>query len=129
LTLLLDTHVLLWLLAAPERLSVAAGERIADEDTDVFVSVVSLWEIVVKRRVGKLDADVAAITAQLHPNSKLRWLGVAPKHLLTLDGLNAAEGHRDPFDHLLIAQAIAEGMTFMTRDGRARHYPVTVLAA
>ena len=109
LTLLLDTHVLLWLLADPERLTVATRERIADPETDVFVSIVSLWEIVVKRRVGKLDADVAAITAQLHPNSKLRWLGVTPKHLLTLDSLIAAEHHRDPFDHLLIAQAIAEG--------------------
>jgi PIN domain nuclease of toxin-antitoxin system len=129
LTLLLHTHVQLWLLADHDRLTEAARERIADRDTDVFVSIVSLWEIVVKRRVGKLDADVAAITAQLHPNSKLRCLGITPKHLVTLDGLLAAENYRDPFDHLLIAQAIAEGMTFMTRDGRARHFPVTVLAA
>jgi PIN domain nuclease of toxin-antitoxin system len=127
--LLLDTHVFLWVLGDPDRLQTETRRVLAETGNAVFVSVVSLWEIVVKRRVGKLEADIAAITAQLAPTSKIQLLGIMPRHLLALDRLPFAERHRDPFDHLLIAQAISEGMTLVTRDQHAAFYKVQVMAS
>jgi PIN domain nuclease of toxin-antitoxin system len=111
-------------LADPDRLKPDSRRILAGTANTVFVSVVSLWEIVVKRRVGKLEAEFAAITAQLAPASKIRLLGVTPQHLQALNILQFREQHRAPFDHLIIAQAIAEGMTLVTQDQNAPWYPV-----
>jgi PIN domain nuclease of toxin-antitoxin system len=126
--LLLDTRVLLWLLN-DDRLGAEGRAALTDPSSQPFVSVVSLWEIVIKKRVGKLKADVGAITAQMAPASKLQWLGITPGHLLALDQLRIQGDHKDPFDHLIIAQAIDEGMTLVTRDRNAALYPVRILAA
>lgn len=126
--LLLDTHALLWVLAEPDRLRPATQRSLADAANDVAVSVVSLWEIMVKCRVGKLDADIAAITAQFAPASKLQLLGITPQHLHALNRLPFHAQHRDPFDHLIIAQAISEGMTLVTQDANAQLYPVQMMA-
>lgn len=127
--LLLDTHALLWVLGDTERLGADTGRVLADDDNAVFVSVVSLWEIVVKCRVGQLKADITAIVAQMAPASKIQLLAMMPPHLIALNSLPFHEQHRDPFDHLIIAQAIAEGMTLVTRDQRAALYPVQTMAA
>ncbi len=127
--LLLDTHVLLWALGDPDHLKPATCRTLADATNAVFVSVVSLWEIVVKRRLGKLEADFASIASQLAPASKIQVLGVTPQHLRALDKLPLHEKHRDPFDHLIIAQAISEGMTLVTRDQNAPLYPVQLMRA
>jgi PIN domain nuclease of toxin-antitoxin system len=126
--LLLDTHVLLWLLNG-DRLNDDVRRALSDPRSAVFVSIVSLWEIVIKRRAGKLEADVGAIAAQMAPASKLQWLGITPDHLLALDRLPVRDQHRDPFDHLIIAQAISDGITLVTRDRNAALYPVPILAA
>jgi PIN domain nuclease of toxin-antitoxin system len=126
--LLLDTHVLLWLLN-DDQMSAEARLVLRDPNSVLFVSVVSLWEIVVKQRAGKLKADIDAITAQMAPASKLQWLGITPDHLVTLSGLPIHPQHKDPFDHLIIAQAIADQMTLVTRDRHAPLYPVRVLSA
>jgi PIN domain nuclease of toxin-antitoxin system len=78
---LLDTHVLLWVLGDPDRLKPETIRALAESANTVFVSVVSLWEVAVKRRVGKLLADIASITAQMAPASKIQWLGISPDHL------------------------------------------------
>ena len=83
--LLLDTHALLWVLGDPGRLKAETRRVLAEAGNAVFVSVVSLWEIVVKRRVGKLEADIASITAQMAPASKMQLLGITPQHLHALD--------------------------------------------
>jgi PIN domain nuclease of toxin-antitoxin system len=114
--LLLDTHALLWVRGDPERLKAETRRILADDENMVFVSVVSLWEIVVKCRVGKLQADIDAITARLAPASKIQLLGITPQHLMALASLPFCQQHRDPFDHMLIAQAISEGMTLVTQD-------------
>lgn len=88
------------------------------------VSVASLWEIVVKIRVGKLQADIAEIVRALEAEA-FEFLPIQPAHLETLSDLPLR--HRDPFDHLLIAQAIAEDMTFMTEDRHAPLYPVRII--
>ncbi len=126
--LLLDTHVFLWALADPDKLKAETRHILADQGTAVFVSVVSLWEIVVKCRVGKLEADIASIAAQLAPASKVQLLGLLPRHLHALNGLPFHEQHRDPFDHLIIAQAMVEGMTLVTKDQNAPLYHVPIMA-
>jgi PIN domain nuclease of toxin-antitoxin system len=122
--LLLDTHALLWWLADDARLGPRARGLIEDPGNDVLVSVASLWEAVVKARVGKLDADIAAILDAAEREG-FTLLGIGGAHLLALAGLPAH--HRDPFDHLLIAQAIAEDEAFVSEDRNAPAYPVRVV--
>ncbi len=123
--LLLDTHALLWWLADDAQLGARARELIEDPGNDVVVSIASLWEIVVKVRVGKLEADIEQIAYALEREG-FTVLGVGMPHLLTLAGLPMH--HRDPFDHLLIAQAIAEDATFVTADRNASRYPVRLVS-
>lgn len=124
--LLLDTHALIWSLHRPERLSRQAHELLSDAANEVMASAVSLWEIAVKKRTGKLEVDLGLIMAGLAEQGFAR-LGLEDRHLRTLLGLPFH--HRDPFDHLLIAQAIAEDALFVTRDKIAARYPITVVAA
>jgi PIN domain nuclease of toxin-antitoxin system len=119
--LLLDTHALLWWLADDGQLGPAARRLIEDPGNDVLVSTASLWEIVVKQRVGKLEANIAEIAAAV-PREGFALLDIRPAHLLALAGLPMH--HRDPFDHLLIAQAMAENATFVSEDRNAVRYPV-----
>jgi len=119
--LLLDTHAVLWWLADDDQLGPGARKLIEDPDTEVLVSVVSLWEIVVKMRVGKLQADVGEVwEAILEAGFTVIDIGIA--HLLELVTLPMP--HRDPFDHLLIAQARAEGAALLSEDRHVQSYPV-----
>jgi PIN domain nuclease of toxin-antitoxin system len=122
--LLLDTHALLWWLADDARLEPQARELIEDPGNDVLVSVVSLWEMVVKVRVGKLEADIREV-ADIVPREGFVLLGISTAHLLTLATLPMH--HRDPFDHLLLAQAIAEDATFISEDRNTSRYPVRLV--
>jgi len=122
--LLLDTNALLWWLADDAQLGAAARAAIAEPANDVLVSVVSLWEIVVKVRAGKLEADIAEIGEALARNG-LSLIGIAPAHLAAL--ITLPTHHRDPFDHLLIAQAMAEEAIFVSADRHAPAYPVGLL--
>lgn len=97
---------------------------IEDPGNDVLVSVVSLWEIVLKARVGKLDAEIREI-ADAVQRGGFTVLDISASDLVTLADLPVH--HRDPFDHLLIAQAISEGATFVSEDRHIPSYPVTFL--
>lgn len=119
--LLLDTHALLWWLADDDRSGPQARELIADPGNDILVSVASLWEIVVKLRIGKLEADLKELLAAIKRDG-FALLGISPAHLLTLEGLPMH--HCDPFDHLLIAQALTEGATFVSEDRNTPSYAV-----
>jgi PIN domain nuclease of toxin-antitoxin system len=123
--LLLDTHALLWWLADDDQLGPRARELIEDPGNDVLVSVVSLWEIVVKVRAGKLEADIKEV-ADTVPREGLALLDISTAHLLTLARLPMH--HRDPFGHLLMAQAIVEDATFISRDRHASRYKVRLVA-
>ena len=123
--ILLDTHALLWWLTDDGRLGRQARELVEDPGNDVLVSVVSLWEIAVKTRVGKLEADIRQITDAVQQDG-FALLDISVAHLLTLAGLPLH--HRDPFDHLLIAQAITEDATFISEDRNTAQYPVRSLA-
>jgi PIN domain nuclease of toxin-antitoxin system len=123
--LLLDTHVLLWAVAASRRLSKAARGLIADPENDVFYSAASLWEIAIKVRLGRGDLriDVEELLAVL-PEAGFAELPVRGLHALALVGL--PEIHRDPFDRMLIAQALTEPLVLVTNDEVLSRYPAPV---
>lgn len=121
--LLLDTHALLWWLTDDEKLGQRARDWIADPGNEILVSTVSLWEIVVKVRIGKLEAGIGDISRAI-ARQGFDMLGLAPAHLITLANLPVYPDHRDPFDHLLIAQAIEENATFVSEDRHTFRYPV-----
>jgi PIN domain nuclease of toxin-antitoxin system len=121
--LLLDTHAPLWALGGDPRLGRPRRLVVADPANDVWVSVVSLLEITVKLRIGKLQADIEEMTRALAPAGFL-LLDLHPTHLIQMTSLPFYPDHRDPFDHALIAQAIAEEMTFVSEDRNAARYPV-----
>ena len=120
--ILLDTHALLWWLNGDGRIERKAQDLITDSANDILVSAASLWEIVVKIRVGKLEADIGGIVSAIGSQG-FEILEIRPEHLEELVRLPIH--HRDPFDHLLIAQAIAEGLTFLSEDRHTASYPVT----
>jgi PIN domain nuclease of toxin-antitoxin system len=118
---LLDTHTLLWWLADDSQLGRQARDLVADPGNDILVSLVSLWEIAVKTRIGKLQADIREIADAVQQEG-FTLLDIGIPHLLALAGLPMH--HRDPFDHLLIAQAITENATFIFEDRNTARYPV-----
>jgi PIN domain nuclease of toxin-antitoxin system len=124
LRLLLDTHALLWWLSDDAQLGQIARDLIADPANDVLVSVVSLWEIQVKVRAGKLTADLPAILKEIEAQA-FEVLGISQAHLEQLGKLPVH--HRDPFDHLLIAQAIVEKAIFVSEDRHIPEYAVQVV--
>ena len=124
--LLLDTHVLLWFASGDEQLGRKARAAIADPDNTVMVSAVSFWEAAIKVRVGKLDADVASLIEN-SVGAGFELLDLKPGHAERLMRLPAPAQHRDPFDQLLLAQAAAEGATFVTDDGHAKLYGVPIM--
>ena len=119
--LLLDTHALLWWLNDDGKLGNHARGLIGDPENDVLVSAVSLWEITVKLRIGKLDADLDEILAIL-PAQGFDRLDITDAHLVALAALPLH--HRDPFDHLLMAQAVAEEAHFVSQDQHVALYGV-----
>ena len=116
--LLLDTHVLLWWLTDSSELSPEARTAIAEPDNLVYVSAVSIWEIVVKLNLGKLDlpADWAGVLE----NEAFRKLPVTWDHALEVARLPNL--HRDPFDRLLLAQAKSENLILVTHDDAVLQY-------
>ena len=123
--LLLDTHVLLWTLSRQSPLGPRAREVITSPDNDVFVSAATVWEMAIKRALGKLtvpDNLTEAIT-----ETGFTELPVTFFHAEQAGSLPLL--HRDPFDRMLIAQAQAEGLVIATVDSNIPRYPVRTLPA
>ena len=123
--LLLDTHVVIWANEAPERLSTAAVAALEDPANDLLVSSVSVAEIEIKRRLGKLTMEHACDTLRSHLGAD--WLDLTAAHASGLRRLPSI--HADPFDRLLVAQAMVEDCTLVTADSRILAYPLPTLAA
>ena len=123
--LLLDTHLLLWAAGAPERLSATARALINDPANTPIFSVASLWEIAIKRGLGRPDFEVdpRRLRRGLLDNG-YEELPITSAHVVAVDGLPP----RDPFDRLLISQAITEGLLLLTADARLAAYPGPVRA-
>lgn len=119
--LLLDTHLLLWAAAQPHRLSPAARALLDDEANALIFSAASLWEITIKSDLGRADfrVDPRVLRRGLVDNGYLE-LPVTNQHVLALKGL--AAHHKDPFDRLLVAQSIAEGISLVTSDPVVAQY-------
>jgi PIN domain nuclease of toxin-antitoxin system len=125
MNLLLDTHVLLWCLGAPQRLQRETRKKIEKPDTIVFVSAASAWEIEMKRSLGKLKVP-NDLEEQLH-EKRFTELPVRARHVQALRSLPAL--HRDPFDRMLVAQATTENLVLVTADAKVRAYPVRSMEA
>ncbi|AUX46497.1 twitching motility protein PilT [Sorangium cellulosum] len=127
--LLLDTHVWLWFALDPGRVSADVQALLGSVDTEIYVSVASLWEVVIKTSLGKLDLPDPPETfweCQTR-GSGMATLPIRPEHILDIAVLPHI--HRDPFDRLLVAQARVERLTLVTTDPKIRAYPVATLSA
>ncbi len=125
MNLLLDTHVVLWWLSDDPTLSDAARSAIADPENTVFLSAVVVWEIRIKQGIGKLDLpeDFGEVLAQ----QSFPELSITVQHADAVAVLPAI--HRDPFDRLLVAQAMVERMTIVTRDPFIADYGIDIIVA
>ena len=120
---LLDTHIILWWLYDDPRLPARHAQIISEANNHIIVSVASLWEIEIKRVVGKLVVDSGYIEAI--KSNEIELLGIHPSHIVGLRSLSLF--HNDPFDRMIIAQAQAECMTLLTIDKMVKEYDVDII--
>jgi PIN domain nuclease of toxin-antitoxin system len=123
--LLLDTHVLLWAAGQPDRLPAAARKLLNDPRNEPLFSSASLWEIAIKSGLGREDFSVNArlLRRGLLDNGYLE-LPITSEHAVAIDSLPPI--HKDPFDRLLVAQSMVEGITLLTADPVVAQYPAPV---
>ncbi len=124
MTLLLDTHVVLWWLTDDRTLSDDIKDRL-DHEPDVYVSSATIWEVAVKQAIGKIK-EPADLPERIR-GSGFRQLPITFEHAIAAGRLPLI--HRDPFDRMLVAQARVEDLTLVTRDAEVQKYEVSVLAA
>lgn len=122
--LLLDTHILLWWFSDDPALPVSAKAAIADPKSEVFVSAASVWEISIKRALGRLEFPVEQFGVLIKDAGFLP-LSMDVDHCALAGALPLH--HQDPFDRMLIAQAQYEGLTLVTLDSMIRRYGVAIL--
>ena len=125
--MLLDSHTLLWYLLADERLPPPVGELIEDSSTRVAVSVASLWELTLKALGGRLRLPSAPEHFLLDSVAEAGFevVAVQERHVAALPELRAI--HSDPFDRMIVAQALVEDMDLVTGDEAMRRYPVRTI--
>ena len=120
--LLLDTHLLLWAAGQPEQLPAAARALLEDPQHELLFSSASLWEIAIKRGLGREDfkVDPRLLRRALLDNGYSE-LPITSEHAVAVDGLPAI--HKDPFDRILVAQSTVEGVALLTADPMVARYP------
>ena len=123
MNVLIDTHILLWWLADDRALPDVARTVIADPATTVVVSAATVWEIAIKQAAGRLDAPLNLMSTL--DDNDFDTLPMTASH--ALDAARLPAYHADPFDRMLIAQAVAEDLTLVTVDRRFTRYDVTML--
>ena len=135
MTVLVDTTGLLFALLSPERLSPRARRVLEDRSSALVWSAASTWEVVVKTRLGRLDlgGDVATVLGEQLLRMGMRILPVEQAHSLRvaslpdvdwIDTSGASRRHADPFDRLIVAQALVEGLPILSSDDQFDRYPV-----
>lgn len=124
--LLLDTHIVLWAAYGPDRLSVRARKLLSDENNTLVFSVATIWEVTIKRSLNRPDftADPHILRQSLLSN-EYGELPIFAKHALGVAALPPI--HADPFDRLLIAQAVIEELTLVTSDKNVAQYEGPIL--
>jgi PIN domain nuclease of toxin-antitoxin system len=128
MNLLLDTHIVIWFITDDIRLSKYIRGEIRNMHNNCKISIVSFWEIAIKHSKGRLNlnSNIETIFNLIH-ESKLETLQVSESHILSSSKLDFH--HHDPFDRLLIGQAIAEDLILVSVDNAFRQYPVTLMTA
>lgn len=124
---LLDTHAFLWLITGDDRLSENARQTFLNTDNSLFFSAASLWEICIKKSLGKIslkDGWFQTIQKEMKINT-IQWLPIEMTHCAEVTELPLH--HRDPFDRMLIAQAIVEDMKLLSRDSRLSVYAIELI--
>ena len=121
MNLLLDTHLLIWVASTPERLSSEALSLLQNANYQLYFSAVNLWEITIKRLLGRQDfrVDPSLLHRGLIENGYTE-LAVTSFHCIALEQLPVI--HKDPFDRMLVAQAVSEGMLLLTSDAVVAKY-------
>jgi PIN domain nuclease of toxin-antitoxin system len=127
MTLLLDTHVFIWAILEPQRLSLAARRAMSSHQNELVLSCISLVEIAIKIQTGKMQIPLSHhyIENKLDDLGVGRVLDVSPRHAYAL--LDIPRLHGDPFDRLLAAQCVSENMRLVSADRIFRKYPIEVL--
>ena len=125
--LLLDTHVAIWAVAYSPRLPTAVTDLLRDTGNEIFVSVVTVWEIAIKRALGKRSAPPLSAEQAVgyFRGSGYRLLDVTVQHAVGVESLPHI--HADPFDRLLVAQALAEPLRLLTRDAKVAAYSDSII--
>jgi len=121
--LLLDTHALIWWTADAPELSDRARQALANPSNEIIVSIASVWEIFIKRALGKLIFPEDPETTLIEEGFGLLPIGFT--HLRALEGLPAL--HRDPFDRMLVAQALADGLVLVSGDSAIARYGAPIV--
>ncbi len=120
--ILVDTHIALWSLYAPGQLSSPSVKILSDPNNEFFVSLASAWEIEIKNSIGKLEVPSESFISDCKEMG-FNILSINEKHVLALGGLGKPNnGHKDPFDRMLLAQSLSEGMRFLTEDSKLLGY-------
>jgi len=123
---LLDTHAFLWFIDGSIELSPQAKKIIQNTDNNIYLSIGSLWEIAIKIKIGKLSIDMSFNELKKESDKNdIRLLPVQYEDILVLTSLELY--HKDPFDRIIIAQAIQHNLTIITKDSNFSDYPVKVV--
>lgn len=126
MNLLLDTHVLLWVLDGSPKLSIKARDLITDGRNIVFVSAVSAWEISIKKGLGLLELPQGNYINELRIH-RFTPLAITTEHTIAVEHLPSH--HKDPFDRMLVAQAKIEKLSLVTRDSKIKAYSIPIIDA
>jgi PIN domain nuclease of toxin-antitoxin system len=126
--LLLDTHLLLWAAGEPDRIPQTTRELLLDSANELYFSAASIWEIVIKRALGRDDfrVDPARLRKLLVANGYVE-LAIEAEHALAVEALPPL--HKDPFDRMLLAQARTEGLQLVTADSQVQQYGSGIIGA
>jgi len=120
---ILDTHAFLWFVSGDKKLHENVKAKIMDINEPCFLSVASLWEITIKKQIGKLILDISLEELfDYADRNQIEIIQITYEHLLTLEQLPSH--HNDPFDRLIISQALAENLTLITRDKGLKKYKI-----
>jgi PIN domain nuclease of toxin-antitoxin system len=125
--ILLDTHIFLWFISGDTQLSKDVRDTIRDPDNEVYLSAISVWEILVKYQLGKLPLPEHPETYLLKQRDLHQILSLALDESTVMQLAKLPPLHRDPFDRMLICQALQNGLTIATVDAAVRAYPVSTM--
>ena len=123
MAVLLDTHTFLWFVSGDKQLPEKIKNKILDINEPCYISIASLWEITIKIQIGKLKIDISVEDLFKYADrNQIEIVQITAEHLLVLGSL--PQHHNDPFDRLIVSQAISENMTLYSRDKGLKKYKI-----